>query len=117
MTPKELAMKMLEWGELAEKLAALEEEISAEVLTIGKTQTVGNVRASFNNGRTTYDYEQTAMRYGDGKGYVFDNVVSAYTMPVTNWRDVCKHFEIVDPVVKSQSEPSVKLKLVCHGSN
>lgn len=46
MDASELAAKMLQWEEVKRSLDALTEEIQAAVLAIGKTQTVGNVRAS-----------------------------------------------------------------------
>ena len=53
MDASELAAKMLQWEEVKRSLDALTEEIQAAVLAIGKTQTVGNVRASFAAGRKT----------------------------------------------------------------
>ena len=42
MDAKELANKMLQWGNLAEQMEALESEISEAVQDIGKTQTVAD---------------------------------------------------------------------------
>ena len=56
MDMTELAKKMLEWEELTRQANALADEISAAVLEIGSTQVVGNVRATYSEGRKSYDY-------------------------------------------------------------
>lgn len=57
MDANELAKKMIEWGEKKAALDVLTAEIESEVLKIGKTQTVGNVRATYSGGRETKDYD------------------------------------------------------------
>ena len=52
-----LAEKMLEWEKLQRRADELKAMIIDTVLHIEKTQTVGNVRASYNKGRKKYDYE------------------------------------------------------------
>ena len=54
MDAKELAQAMLEWGNLQEKADALKQVIEAEVVAIGKSQTVGNVHCTFSNPRKVY---------------------------------------------------------------
>jgi len=54
---------MLEWEDLVKKAQALEAEILAEVMKMEKTQTVGNVRASYSKGRGSYDYQSAALQY------------------------------------------------------
>jgi len=56
---------MLEWEEIQRKADELKAYIEAEVLAIGKTQTVGNVRATYSAGRKSYDYEIAWMDYAD----------------------------------------------------
>ena len=46
MNSSELAQKMLEWEQTQVKADALALEIREAVLSLGKTQTVGNVRAT-----------------------------------------------------------------------
>ena len=56
MNATELATKMLEWETTQRSADMLRAEIEAAVLVVGKTQTVGNVRATFSAGRRTFDY-------------------------------------------------------------
>jgi hypothetical protein len=110
MNPRELAQKMLQWEVMqiaADKLAA---EIEAAVLELGKTQTVGNVRASYSKGRTAYDYE-TPAQAAEKAGSLPDGAIEANTKTVINWRGVCADADI-DPVMAGVRRPSVKLKFV-----
>ena len=132
MNMSELAIKMLQWEEQKRKLDELEGELMEAVLEIGKTQTVGNVRATYSKGRANYDYETpglhapqevinnhshseieidwmevakeaeytTEMRENHTKKIIF-----------TEWGKVCKGAGI-DPLIESQGEPNVKLKLL-----
>ena len=110
MNASELARKLLEWGEAAERLAALEEEIAAAVLAMGKTQTAGNVRATYSKGRTTLDYAAV------GADAPSDIVAVHTTLPEprTDWKSVVEAMGIERSAipVASQGEPSVRLKLV-----
>ncbi|GAG63413.1 unnamed protein product, partial [marine sediment metagenome] len=128
----ELALKMLEWEKQKRELDGLGNEICSVVLDIGKTQTVGNVRATFNNGRKEYDYESPGinapqeiinkhshseleidwMEVAKEAGYTTEQR-EKHTKSIifTKWANVCKEGKI-DPVVLSQGEPSVKLKLM-----
>ena len=56
MDASTLASLMLDYEAAQRKADALRTEIEAAVLEIGKTQTVGNVRATFSAGRRTFDY-------------------------------------------------------------
>jgi hypothetical protein len=53
-----LAKMMLDWEKVRRHLDELEEAIKDSVLQIGKTQTVGNVRASYSKGRKSYFYQE-----------------------------------------------------------
>ena len=103
----ELANLMLEWEIIKKKLDEVEAAIKASVLQIGKTQTVGNVRASFSNGRKRYDYKSAA----EGHNMVSQETISLFTNPVIDWRAICKHVGI-DDVPFTQSDPSVTVKLI-----
>ncbi len=112
MDARELALKLLEWEKLKLNLDALAAEIETAVLKIGKTQTVGNARASYSKGRRSYDYQEAA----DGHLHVSEATVSLFTtiIPQTekvDWRGICKHAGI-DDVPFVQSEPKVTLKLL-----
>ena len=104
MNASELASKMLEWEQARRALDVLEGEIKAAVLEIGKTQTVGNARASYSNGRKSYDYETAGA-------IAPPEIVAQHTKPVIDWRSVCKDAGIEDVPFK-QSGPSVSLKLL-----
>jgi hypothetical protein len=105
MNASELAQKMLAWEDARKSLDALEDEIKAAVLAIGKTQTVGNVTASYTNGRRTFDYETPAK-------IAPAEVVAAYTKTVvtTDWRAICKDIG-AEPLVVAEGTPSVTVKL------
>ena len=106
MDASKLATKMLEWEALREQLDALEAEIKNAVLEIGKTQTVGNVRATYKNGRKSYDYRivgETAP----------PSLVEIYTKRVVDWRAVCKDERSgIEEVPFTQGSPSVSMKLL-----
>ena len=113
MDAKELANKMLEWGELAEKMAALESEINAAVLDAGKTQTVGNVRATYSKGRTTLDYESAARHNWQNEPDILSDWIEEYTTPTVNWRAICTDAKVdASEYIKSQSAPSIRIKLL-----
>ena len=105
MNPSQLAQALLSWETKRKELDALEEQIKAAVLALGKTQTVGNVRASYSNGRTSYDYETPGRLHGD------PGIIEAHTEPVTNWRKVCQE-QGIPAIVIGRSDPSVSVKLL-----
>jgi hypothetical protein len=78
--------------------------IQQEVKSQQETIVVGNVRATYNNGRKTYDWQ----------GYAYQNQLKP--MPGhfkinIDWKKVCDDAELTDAPVLSQSEPSVTLKV------
>lgn len=105
---RELALAMLEWEQKRAELDELEAAIKATVLELGTTQTVGNVRASYNSGRKTYDYESAARECVD------EDVIAEYTDIVTvkktDWRKLCLEAKIDAPY--KEGTPSVSLKLL-----
>ena len=56
MDASTMASLMLDYEAAQRKADALRADIEAAVLALGKTQTVGNVRATFSAGRRTFDY-------------------------------------------------------------
>ena len=138
MNATELAQAMLRWQELKQELDAIEAQISAAVLDLGKTQTVGNVRATYSAGRRTFDY-RAAVDNADAAGMLapgslapwesvqidyFSAVESAiqsgildggylvpYTETVIDYTAAAKGLNLEAPV-KSQTEPSVTVKLL-----
>ena len=115
MTARELAEAMLQWGELREKLDALEQVISAEVLKLEKTQTVGNVRATFSGGRTQWDYEAAVLdKLGDD---AYDKAKSFQKVTV-DWKRMCDDLRIdSESYIKSASGPSVTVKFMGGGQS
>lgn len=106
-----LEEKMIKWRAAMAEIQSLEEEIKAEVIALGKTFDVGNIRASYTAGRRTFDYETPCASLPQ-------EVLDAYTVTVppveerkyVDYTALCKG-EGIEPVVKSQTSPSVTLKL------
>ena len=107
MNASELANLMLKWEELRKQLDDIEATIQSEVLIVGKTQTVGNVRASYSNGRRTFDYETPA------KPIAPPEIVVQHTEIIEkiDWKKICDAVGAT-PIVVSQTEPSVSVKLL-----
>ena len=105
----ELAARMLEWEETQRKADALKTVIETEVLALGKTQNVGNVRASYSGGRKSYDYEARLLFADEATLMPWTTEIPA-TVRV-DYRAACKGLGIED-VPFTQSEPSVSVKLV-----
>lgn len=107
-----LTDKMERWEELKLEISKLESEIKKEVLVLGKTQQVGNVKASFAKGRTRYDYEQIAKSIK-----VPDEIMEKFTEKkvVTDWTKLVKELSPSSEVMENYSkvgEPSVNLKII-----
>jgi len=133
MNASELAKKMLEWELKYRELDILEQAIKLVVLEIEKTQTVGNVRATYSKGRSVYDYETPGKNNApastislnseekeivDWEGLArsydpSDTVINSFTefSRIVDWRKVCKDADI-KPLTISQGDPSVKVKLL-----
>ena len=112
MDSKELAQKMLAWGELQEQAAELEAEIKAAVLEIGKTQNVGNVRATYSNPRKTYQsWEQAVLeKETENNGFPYaDYEVKTVTV---DWQKLATDYKIERKAwVDETAKPSVTLKI------
>ena len=106
MNSSELAQKMLEWEQAQTKADALALEIREAVLELGKTQTVGNVRATYSNGRKSYDYETGAVEH---PAFTHE-FAQQYSKTSIDWRSVCKALNADAPF--TESTPSVTIKLV-----
>ena len=105
MEPNELARRMLEWQEAQAHADLLRIEIEAAVLELGKTQTVGSVRATYSAGRKSYDYE-AAWRNE------YDHLPSPMFQRVTyDYKSACIDAGIQD-VPFTQGAPSVSLKVM-----
>ena len=106
MDNSELAALMLEWEETKDLMDEIEARIRDAVLELGKTQTVGNVRASYSGGRKTYDYETAGLAAPA-------EIITVHTATkyITDWKAVCEDAQIEAPVLR-QSDPSVTIKLI-----
>ena len=117
MDSKELAQKMLAWGELQEQAAQLEAEIKAAVLEIGKTVTNGNVRATYSNPRKTYESWQDAVARErnigeDAEVMVLVENFTTIPAPYTDWAAIGSAIKIERKAwVDENAKPSVTLKL------
>ncbi len=137
MDNSQLAALMLEWEATQRKADELAAQIKAAVLDIGKTQVVGNVRATFSAGRRTFDYRaaidaaEAAGQLEPGslapweservdwfevvQGALQDGILDSgyltpYTETVIDYAAAVKGLGLEAPVA-SQAEPSVTLKL------
>jgi hypothetical protein len=115
MTPSELASLMLDWEGMQKRADELRAKIVEEVLSVGKTQTVGNVRASYSSGRKNYDYAGSIMAM-ERDGTLAPDALDPYTeiIPATtkvDFRAACVGLGIED-IPFTQSPPSVTLKLM-----
>lgn len=110
MNSKELAQKMLQYGELMEQAQALEKEIKDAVLEVGKTQTVGNVRATFSNPRKSYQSWEDAVLEIDG--FVQDDYTE-YPEPFVNWQRAGKDLKVTrSSSIPEGAKPTVRVKLI-----
>lgn len=107
---KRLAAAMFQWGELAEQMAQLEEVIKPLVLELEKTQTVGNVRATFSRGRRTFDYRGAFYNHYTGRPLPAD-LMAEFEKLDYDWKGLCENQEITD-ISWAQSPPSVNVKLL-----
>ena len=107
-----LAQAMLTWERSRRELDELEGKIKNAVLQLGKTQTVGNVRATYSNGRKSYDYKQAVAAYRDSLevGLVAKHTETV-TITTTDYRAICKEAEL-DDIPYTEGKPSVSLKLM-----
>ena len=94
MDKSELAKLMLEWEALADRLAAVEQQIVEAVLVIGETVTVGNVAARYRKGAVKKDYEAV------GKAAPAE-IIARHTKIETSvsWAKVCADAGLEAPVV------------------
>lgn len=109
MNASELAKLMLLWEVKRRELDDIETAVKQAVLEIGKSQTVGNVRAIFSKGRKTYDYEGAAKSQPDQE--LLEEIIGLFTAPEVDWKRVCNAVGIED-IPFAQGEPSVSIKLV-----
>jgi hypothetical protein len=110
MSARELAEAMLDYGELIEKAKTLAKTIRDAVLKLEKTQTVGNVRASYSKGRGSYNYEEAANE-NELDLTEYQKVV---TTTVTRYIDACKDakLDMNTYYTPPSGGPKVTLKII-----
>jgi len=118
MDPVQLAKDMLAWREKRLELDVIEDRIKQAVLELGKTQTVGDVRATYSAGRRTFGYQQAVDDYiasGPDDLESFMGTVETFTRLVTtttvDYKAICDFCKIEAPVI-GQGESSVSVKFV-----
>lgn len=105
MNASELAQTMLAWEELMVQAKALEDQIKEVVLSLEKTQVVGNVRATYSTGRKSYQYEDAWREHGLDTGLDIED----YEKISYDYKKACEDGGLDVPF--TQSDPSVLLKL------
>ena len=138
MDNSQLAALMLQWEQVQRQADALRAQIEAAVLSLGKTQTVGNVRATFSAGRRTFDYQAAVMAAQDAGqlkpgdmepweildidyfsavesavagGLLPGEYLDAYTTVKTDYAGAAKALNLDAPVI-DQKPASVTVKLL-----
>ena len=129
MNASELATKMLDWETKKKELDNIESEIKEAVLELKSTQKVGNVTATYSNGRRELDYETpgklapveiiqkntTINKVVDWEGVaalIDPEIIEECTHETVsvNWSTVCKDAKI-EPAVTKEGTPSVTVKI------
>lgn len=108
-----LAGLLLEWAKSKEQLSHIEEEIKNTVLTLGETVVSGSIRATYNTGRKTYDYEQAVRDSFEEGTNQWEMMLFERTTTVTklDWRGMCHDENIEkDDIPFTQADPSVTIK-------
>jgi hypothetical protein len=108
MNASELAKLMLDWEIVQKEQLARETIIKETVLQIGQTQTVGNVRTTYSQGRKTYCYEAAAQAR---KPEIGMDILEPCSKLVIDWKMVCEKAEVAD-IPFDQGEPSMTVKLL-----
>lgn len=116
MGRSELAILILQWESTKFKLDRIEEKITAAVLDLGESVTVGNVKARYSKGRRSLDYETPCRAHDrfDAEVVNFTTEIPEEIIPASTKIDFTALAKMlgVKPVVLSQGEPSVKMELL-----
>ena len=112
---RRFALLMLDWEAKKKDLARVEQEIKESVGVLKETQNVGNVRASYSQGRRELDYKSPGIEQLDADTietyteHVPQRIIEAYDE--IDWRKACQAVG-VEPVTVKEGTPSVTVKLV-----
>lgn len=106
MDANEVAKLMLDWGDLKDKMDAIEKQVSDYILAqeTPKTIVVGRIRATYSQGRRTFDYPAACKD-------VPPEVIEKHTRieEVTDWPEIAREFDLKVPY--TQADPKVTLKI------
>lgn len=103
MKKRELAEKLLELGDLMRQVEKLQAELEPVILELGKTQVVGDVRATYSKGRGKTDY-QKAVEDSKIDPTGFEKVAYDY-------KKCCEYYLIDTEKYYTPGEPTVCFKL------
>lgn len=106
-----LAAKMLEWEKIKGQLNALTKEIQGAVMEIKTTQNVGNVRATYSQGRKSYEYSTAILKAQISTEQLKPFTKNIPATSVVDFRTACKELKIED-IPFTQPEASVSVKLL-----
>jgi len=106
MDSMELVKLIVEARETRAKLDGLEQRIMDEVMALGTTQVVGDVRVAYSNGRSKVHRQEIAeLLLSPEQLAEHQEVVETVK---TDWQAVCKRFHL-EPRV-TPGTPSVRIK-------
>jgi hypothetical protein len=100
---------MIRYEGLKKACDALEASIKEEILKLGKSQSVGNVKATFTKGRKTINYQAIAEPLAPIE------IVDKYTSKKVDWRKVFGEIDAENDIIEANTtigDPSVSIKIV-----
>ena len=114
MNKNELAKMLLMWSDLNDQMKDIEDQIKEVVLELEETVTAGEVRATYNAGRRTWDYEQgVKMFMPDDSALEVAVDLRTKVIRKIDWRGICYDENIEkDDIPYSQADPSVTIRRV-----
>ena len=109
MNNLEFAKAMVRYEELHKELKALEAQITDHVMGLEQTQEIGNVKARYSKGRTSYNYEMITSDYplDTLKPYIAKH---SKMIEKIDWRSICKELDY-DPPIANEPTPYVKVEV------
>ena len=109
----ELAGLMLEWAEVKNHLAFIQERITTSVLELGETVLAGNVRATYNQGKRSWDYKQGVKMFMPADNALDEAILQRTKVVRTvDWKGICHDENIEkDDIPYTQAAPSVTMRI------
>jgi len=106
---------MEQWAELKKQLDEVEKEIKEEVISLGKSQTHGEVHAKFTKGKDKVDYQAAVQNVPDSKEKTASVVEHSSTKVTIKWKSVAEDLNVSEETLKNLTttgDPKVDVKLV-----